>query len=97
MKAHDPRLRIVTFEPILHGHGHDLRPIKRAQFLNLALNRLTDNNRQFKPLRQSQDGIFSCQIPQGSDARRIQRGGVAQGIGVRVVKAHGFILQAPGR
>ena len=27
MKAHDPYLRIVTFEPILHGHGHDLRSL----------------------------------------------------------------------
>ena len=97
VKAHDPCLWIVTFEPILHGHSHDLRPVQRAQFLNLPRDGLADYDRQFKSLRQCQDGIFSGQISQGRDARRVQRSGVAQRIGVRIVKAHWFILQAPGR
>ena len=74
MKAHDPRLGIVTFKPILHRHGHDLCPVKRAQFLSIPLLRLTDNNRNFQALRQSQDGIFTRQIPQSGDAGRIQHG-----------------------
>ena len=97
MKVHDPHLGIVTFKPILHCHRNDLCPVKRAQFLNLPLNRLKDNNRNFQPLRQSQDSIFTRQMPQSGDAGRIQRSWVTQGIRVGIVVAHWFILQAQRR
>ena len=88
---------MVTFKPILHRDRHDLCPVKLAQFLNLLINRLTGNNRNFQPLRQSQDGIFTRQILQSGNAGRIQRGWVTQGIGVGIAIARWFILQAQGR
>jgi hypothetical protein len=42
----------------LHGHGHDLRPIKRAQFLNLSLNRLTTITANSSPCAKAKTVFF---------------------------------------